>query len=33
MVFCQFSQAIWMEEELLSDTERGEAGFGSTGKK
>ena len=33
MVFCQFSQAIWKEEELLSDTERGGAGFGSTGKK
>ena len=33
MVFCQFSQAILKEEELLSDTERGGAGFGSTGKK
>lgn len=33
MVFCQFYQAIWKKEELLSDTERGEAGFGSTGNK
>lgn len=33
MVFCQVSQAIWKKEELLGVTERGEAGFGSTGKK
>jgi dUTP pyrophosphatase len=33
LVFAQFTQAQWEEVELLSETERGEGGFGSTGVK
>lgn len=33
LVFAKFDQANWINSEVLSDTERGEGGFGSTGKK
>ncbi|MBW7869024.1 MAG: dUTP diphosphatase [Brumimicrobium sp.] len=33
MIFAKFEQAQWLEVEVLSETERGEGGFGSTGKK
>ncbi len=33
LVFAEFNQAQWEEVELLSETERGEGGFGSTGVK
>jgi dUTP pyrophosphatase len=33
MVFAQFNQAEWIDAELLSETSRGEGGFGSTGVK
>lgn len=33
IVFAQFSQAEWEVTEELTETERGEGGFGSTGKK
>jgi dUTP pyrophosphatase len=32
LVFAKVEQAIWTSVEVLSDTERGEGGFGSTGK-
>jgi dUTP pyrophosphatase len=32
MVFAKFEQAEWITAEVLSETERGEGGFGSTGK-
>ena len=33
LVFAEFKQAKWVQAEVLSDTERGEGGFGSTGVK
>ena len=33
LVFAKVEQAVWNETESLSETERGEGGFGSTGKK
>lgn len=33
LVFAEFKQAQWEEAEVLSDTERGAGGFGSTGVK
>lgn len=33
LVFSKVKQAKWIEAEVLSETERGEGGFGSTGKK
>lgn len=33
LVFAKVEQAEWAEVETLSETERGEGGFGSTGKK
>ncbi len=33
LVFAKVEQAEWTEVEILSDTERGEGGFGSTGVK
>jgi dUTP pyrophosphatase len=33
MVIAPFVKAEWLESETLDDTERGEGGFGSTGKK
>lgn len=33
MVIKKFEQISWQEVEILSDTERGKGGFGSTGKK
>lgn len=33
MVFAKVEQAEWIEVSQLSNTERGEGGFGSTGKK
>lgn len=33
MIFAKFEQAQWLEVEVLSETERGVGGFGSTGKK
>jgi dUTP pyrophosphatase len=33
LVFAKFEQAQWKETESLSDTDRGEGGFGSTGVK
>jgi dUTP pyrophosphatase len=33
VVFAQVEQAIWQQVEALTDTERGEGGFGSTGVK
>jgi dUTP pyrophosphatase len=33
LVFAKVEQAIWKVTETLSETERGEGGFGSTGKK
>lgn len=33
MIFARFEQAQWEEVQELSTTERGEGGFGSTGKK
>jgi dUTP pyrophosphatase len=33
MVFAKVEQAEWLEVEILSDTQRGEGGFGSTGVK
>ena len=33
LVFAKVEQAQWTEVETLSETERGEGGFGSTGKK
>jgi len=33
LVFAKVEQAIWYETESLNETERGEGGFGSTGKK
>lgn len=32
MVFAKFEQAEWIPVEILSETERGAGGFGSTGK-
>lgn len=32
MVFAKVEQADWLETEEMSETERGEGGFGSTGK-
>ncbi len=32
MVFAQCEQAVWEEKESLQETERGEGGYGSTGK-
>tara|TARA_R110002072_G_scaffold43921_3_gene123248 strand:+ start:1156 stop:1590 length:435 start_codon:yes stop_codon:yes gene_type:complete len=32
MVFAKHEQATWIETEVLTDTERGSGGFGSTGK-
>ena len=33
LVFAEFKQAEWIQADVLSDTERGEGGFGSTGVK
>lgn len=33
LVFAKVKQAKWIEAEILSDTERGAGGFGSTGVK
>lgn len=33
MVFAKFEQAEWIDAEILSETSRGEGGFGSTGVK
>jgi dUTP pyrophosphatase len=33
LVFAKVEQAVWYETESLNETERGEGGFGSTGKK
>ncbi len=33
LVFAKVEQAEWMQVEVLSDTNRGEGGFGSTGVK
>jgi len=33
LVFAKVEQAEWLEVEILSDTHRGEGGFGSTGVK
>jgi dUTP pyrophosphatase len=33
LVFAEHKQAQWVETEILSDTERGSGGFGSTGVK
>lgn len=33
LVFAKVEQAEWLEVEILSDTNRGEGGFGSTGVK
>ena len=33
MVFAQCEQAVWEEMDALQETERGEGGYGSTGKK
>ena len=33
LVFAKVEQAVWFETESLNETERGEGGFGSTGKK
>ncbi len=33
LVFAQVEQANWIETEILSETERGAGGFGSTGVK
>ncbi len=33
LVFAKVEQAEWLETEILSDTERGAGGFGSTGVK
>lgn len=33
LVFAEFKQAEWVQADVLSDTERGEGGFGSTGVK
>lgn len=33
LVFAKVEQANWVEVEILSDTHRGEGGFGSTGVK
>ncbi len=33
LVFASFEQAEWIEADVLTDTERGEGGFGSTGRK
>jgi len=33
LVFAKVEQAEWLEVEILSDTQRGEGGFGSTGVK
>ena len=33
LVFARFEQAEWQSSETLSETERGEGGFGSTGVK
>lgn len=33
LVFAKVKQAKWIEAEILSETERGEGGFGSTGVK
>ena len=33
LVFARFEQAEWQTSETLSETERGEGGFGSTGVK
>jgi dUTP pyrophosphatase len=33
MVFASVEQAEWISTESLSETHRGEGGFGSTGKK
>tara|TARA_B100000508_G_scaffold141097_1_gene147004 strand:+ start:96352 stop:96786 length:435 start_codon:yes stop_codon:yes gene_type:complete len=33
LVFAQVEQAKWISTDKLSDTSRGEGGFGSTGKK
>jgi dUTP pyrophosphatase len=33
LVFAEYKQAEWIKAEVLSDTERGAGGFGSTGVK
>ena len=33
MVFAKFNQAEWIDAEVLTETTRGEGGFGSTGVK
>ena len=32
LVIARHERAVWQEAEVLSDTERGAGGFGSTGK-
>ena len=33
LIFAKVEQAVWFETESLNETERGQGGFGSTGKK
>jgi dUTP pyrophosphatase len=33
LVFAEYMQVNWQESEILSETERGAGGFGSTGVK
>ena len=33
LIFAKVEQAVWFETESLNQTERGQGGFGSTGKK
>ncbi len=33
MVIARHEQAVWLETEVLDETERGAGGFGHTGKK
>lgn len=33
LIFAQVEQAVWVKTEVLSETERGAGGFGSTGVK
>ena len=33
MVIAHYEQAEWLEVDVLDETERGEGGFGHTGKK
>lgn len=33
LIFAKVEQAVWFETESINETERGQGGFGSTGKK